>query len=164
MTNIASGFNPPPLAGQTNTLQNAGSIFGFSPETLAQLNELQKSGINFKDLSDYALTQGALDRLKAVSDPEARKKELKEIEEFYLRQGERAQKFGKESLAYTSLMNQINNLPGTIASAFGGAGERQLTQEMYGKIPEIVSETYRTFPRTQIQPVGFSMPSTRYFG
>lgn len=94
---------------------------------------------------------------------EAQKELMKEMADIKLQEGIQRQKFGKESLALTSMYDQLGRLPGTIASAFGGAGERQLMSELYGQIPQIVSETYRTFPQRQIQPVSVSMPSVRYF-
>lgn len=160
---MANFLSPPALAGQTNTLQNAQNLFNISPEELAEIEAFKKAGITPGELSEYRLNQAALDLVRQKSDPNKQKQDLEMYGEYYKKMGEEAQRLGKESLAYTSMMNQINNLPGTIASAFGGAGERQLTQEMYGKIPGIVAETYRSFPRTQIQPVGYSVPGTRYF-
>lgn len=98
------------------------------------------------------------------TSPEDYEKLLRMQSQIRAEEAARAQQLGKESLAITSMYNQINNLPGTIASAFGGAGERQLMSSLYGQIPGIVSETYRTFPRTQIQPSSYSVPATRYFG
>jgi hypothetical protein len=157
MTNFNLGLSAPQLAGQTDTLQKAASLFGGEDEDLAgYAKKLKEAGI--EDPSTLLLIRDLQNRnMREIPQLLDRQSKLR------LEEARQAQKLGKESLAYTSMMNQINNLPGTIASAFGGAGERQLTQELYGKIPEVVSETYRTFPRMQIQPVGFSAPSTRYF-
>jgi len=160
---MADIFSLPPLAGQGDTLQKAQNLFGVSPEDLAQLKAIKDAGVSLGDLSDFRLNQTALGLLQSSLDPERKQKDLEMYGDYYRKLGQEAQKLGKESLAYTSMMNQINNLPGTIASAFGGTGERELMQNLYGKIPEVVSETYRTFPRMQIQPVAYGMPSSRYF-
>lgn len=153
---MSTFLSPPALAGQGNTLQNAQNLFGISPEAFSQLGDLKSK---FNITPDDLLTMKLLDRL----NPEETRIAAERGYELQLKAAKEAQKLGKESLAYTSMMNQINNLPGTIASAFGGAGERELMQNLYGKIPEVVSETYRTFPRMQIQPVAYGMPSSRYF-
>jgi hypothetical protein len=152
MTNFNLGLNAPQLAGQTGALSKAKNLFG-------NLEDLKAAGVNFENVTPLELALA-----DALAGSEERiKRSLDEQFDRQLKAAEQAQRLGKGSVGYMSMMNQINNLPGTIASAFGGAGERQLTQELYGKIPEVVSETYRTFPRMQIQPVGFSAPSARYF-
>lgn len=153
---MSTFLSPPALAGQGNTLQNAQNLFGISPEVFSQFRDLKS---NYNITPDDLLTIKLLDRL----NPEETRRAAELGYELQLKAAKEAQKLGKESLAYTSMMNQINNLPGTIASAFGGAGERELMQNIYGKIPEVVSETYRTFPRMQIQPVAYGMPSSKYF-
>jgi hypothetical protein len=98
------------------------------------------------------------------TSPEDYQKLLKMNADIQYENAKRAQELGKESLGIASMYNQINKLPGTIASAFGGAGERELMARLYGDIPGIVSETYRTFPRQQIQGASYGVPISRYFG
>ena len=150
---------PIPLAGQQpELLSEINRLFGpertknFTPDQLFRAAEIAQGGGEWK---------GLVPVLK--ENREAQKELMKEIAEIKLQEGIQRQKFGKESLALTSLYDQIGRLPGTIASAFGGAGERQMMSDLYGQIPQIVSETYRTFPQRQIQPVSVSMPSVRYF-
>lgn len=155
---MADPFVLPPLAGQTNSLQNAQNIFGGGLDRLVKFQ--QENKLTGEDILNLGIANVLFN---PQQQEERQRRSAEDAYEIQLRAAKEAQKLGKESLAYTSMMNQINNLPGTIASAFGGAGERQLTQEMYGKIPGIVAETYRSFPRTQIQPVGYSVPGTKYF-
>jgi hypothetical protein len=162
-----------PLAGQTDTFSRASKIFGgltpedfgaymkavpgLDPNTLFQtvvLGNLISPDGGRSEQERIAQEQREEARLNRVLDAQATRQ---------AQQARDAQKLGKESLAFTSLYNQINKLPGTIASAFGGAGERELMANLYGQIPSIVSETYRTFPRQQIQPVGYSTPAGNYF-
>jgi hypothetical protein len=158
---MADVFSLPQLAGQGTTLQKAQNLFGISPESLAQFGEL-KTKYNLS--SDDLLSLGLFDRLSKSGDPAELERKAQLGYDLQLKAAKEAQKLGKESLAYTSMMNQINNLPGTIASAFGGAGERELTERLYGQIPAVVAETYRTFPRMNIQSAGYvPTPSTRYF-
>lgn len=155
---MADIFSLPPLAGQSDTLQKAQGFFGPGTERLLAFQKQNKL------TGEDVLNLGLANMLFDTQQQEDRQRRAAEVAyELQLKAAKEAQKLGKESLAYTSMMNQINNLPGTIASAFGGAGERELMQSIYGKIPEIVSETSRTFPRMQIQPVAYSMPSSRYF-
>lgn len=155
---MADSFSSPPLAGQTNTLQNAQNFFGGG---LRNLLDFQKQN---KLTTDELFTIGLSNYLfNPEAQLETQRKGAESAYELNLRAAKEAQKLGKESLAYTSMMNQINKLPGTIASAFGNADERQIIQNTYGNIPGIVSEAYRSFPRMQIQPVGFSAPSANYF-
>lgn len=155
---MADSFSPLPLAGQTNTLQNAQNFFGGGLQDFLKFqkeNKLTTDDVFNLGIANYLFNPEA--------QIETQRKSAEHGYELNLRAAKEAQKLGKESLAYASMMNQINKLPDTIASAFGGAGERQLIQNTYGNIPGIVSETYRSFPRMQIQPVGFSAPSANYF-
>jgi len=155
---MADIFSLPPLAGQSDTLQKAQGFFGPGTERLLAFQKENKL------TGEDVLNLGLANMLFDPQQQEDRQRRAAEAAyELQLKAAKEAQKLGKESLAYTSMMNQINNLPGTIASAFGGAGERELMQNLYGKIPEVVSETYRTFPRMQIQPVAYGMPSSKYF-
>lgn len=155
---MADIFSLPPLAGQSDTLQKAQGFFGPGTERLLAFQKENKL------TGEDVLNLGLANMLFDTQQQEDRQRRAAEVAyELQLKAAKEAQKLGKESLAYTSMMNQINNLPGTIASAFGGAGERELMQNLYGKIPEIVSETSRTFPRMQIQPVAYGMPSSKYF-
>lgn len=155
---MADIFSLPPLAGQSDTLQKAQGFFGPGTERLLAFQKQNKL------TGEDVLNLGLANMLFDPQQQEDRQRRAAEAAyELQLKAAKEAQKLGKESLAYTSMMNQINNLPGTIASAFGGAGERELMQNLYGKIPEVVSETYRTFPRMQIQPVAYGMPSSKYF-
>lgn len=155
---MANSFSSTPLAGQTNTLQNAQNLFGGGFQDLLKLQKENKWTTD--DVFNFAITNYLL-------NPEAQldtqRKAAEHGYELNRRAAKEAQKLGKESLAYASIMDQINKFPRTVASAFGGADERQLIQNTYGNIPGIVSETYRSFPRMQIQPVGFSAPSANYF-
>jgi len=155
---MADIFSLPPLAGQSDTLQKAQSFFGPGAERLLAFQKENK--LTGEDVLNLGLANMLFD---PQQQEERQRRSAEAAYEIQLKAAKEAQKLGKESLAYTSMMNQINNLPGTIASAFGGAGERQLMQGLYGKIPEIVSETYRTFPRMQIQPVAYATPSSNYF-
>jgi hypothetical protein len=162
-----------PLAAQTDTLSRASKIFGgltpgelgaymkavpgLDPNTLFQTVALG-SILSPDGGKTEAEIAGAQER-----DDERLRRNLKILGDMQLSQAKERQKLGAESLGITSLYNQINKLPGTIASAFGGAGERELMANVYGQIPSIVSETYRTFPRQQIQPVGYSTPASNYF-
>lgn len=158
---MADVFSLPQLAGQGTTLQKAQNLFGVSPETLAQFGEFKKQ---YNLSSDDFLTLVTAPLLSKLADPAEQERKAQLGYDLNLKAAKEAQKLGKESLAYTSMMNQINNLPGTIASAFGGAGERELTERLYGQIPAVVAETYRTFPRMNIQSAGYvPTPSTRYF-
>jgi len=150
---------PIPLAGQ-------------QPELLSEINRLfgpdRTKNFTTAELFDAArIAQGGGEwkGLEPILEKnrEAQKELIKEMAEIKLQEGIQRQEFGKESLALASLYNQIGRLPGTIASAFGGAGERQLMSDLYGQIPQIVSDTYRTFPQRQIQPVSISMSPVRYF-
>jgi len=155
---MADIFSLPPLAGQSDTLQKAQGFFGPGTERLLAFQKENKL------TGEDVLNLGLANMLFDTQQQEDRQRRAAEAAyDIQLKAAKEAQKLGKESLAYTSMMNQINNLPGTIASAFGGAGERELMQNLYGKIPEVVSETYRTFPRMQIQPVGYNTPSSNYF-
>jgi hypothetical protein len=92
------------------------------------------------------------------------KQQRAEEEDRQLRQARERQKLGKESLSIASMYNQINKLPGTIASAFGGNDQLQLMLGTYGNIPAIVSDTYRSFPQRSITPVGSQTTTTKYYG
>lgn len=147
--------------------ESTSSTDGFTSQQF--IADLKAAGVDVSkldpnQLANTILTGQVINRATQKTSPEEYEKLLRMQSQVRAEEAERAQKFGKESLAITSMYNQINNLPGTIASAFGGAGERQLMSNLYGQIPGIVSETYRTFPRTQIQPVSYSVPATRYFG
>ena len=161
------------LAGQTDILSRASKIFGgLTPEMFGSYMKAVP-GLDPNTLFQTAALGGFLssdggkseqERIGQEQRDEARLNRLLDAQQVrQLQQAKEAQKLGKESLGITSLYNQINKLPGTIASAFGGAGERELMANLYGQIPGIVSETYRTFPRQQIQPVGYSMPAGKYF-
>jgi phosphomevalonate kinase len=148
-----------PLAGQTNVFSRA--VNRFDPSRIKAFTD---AGLSPDQAANILMIEG----LQTPSvDPQQSLNLQKQAIDYYhekqLQQAKEAQKLGRESLGITSLYNQINKLPGTIASAFGGAGERELMANLYGQIPGIVSETYRTFPRQQIQPVGYSMPAGRYF-
>ena len=151
-----------PLAGQTDVLGRAANRFGISPEELRAY-----SGIPGMDVNTIFQTSALASLLGPNVTPEDSLRLQKEAIDYtaqkQLEQARERQKLGKESVAFASMYDQLRRLPGTIASAFGGAGERELMANLYGQIPSIVSETYRTFPRQQIQPVGYSMPSSQYF-
>lgn len=155
---MANSFSSTPLAGQTNTLQNAQNLFGGGFQDLLKLQKENKWTTD--DVFNFAITNYLL-------NPEAQldtqRKAAEHGYELNLRAAKEAQKLGKESLGYASIMDQIAKFPRTVASAFGNADERQIIENTYGNIPGIVSEAYRSFPRMQIQPVGFSAPSANYF-
>lgn len=156
MFNYGAGGAAPLVSGEA--LNQSAPNFAQRLNTLYSSPEFKALPENAKEISVVgALLEGFQPKL---SD---KQKELELSAKYNRDQALFAQQLGKESMGIASMYNQLNKLPQTIASAFGAPDDRALMAATYGNIPSIVSETYRTFPRQQISPVGYSATSTKYF-